>query len=50
LRLAVEAVADGLPIVLTGGDASRLRPLWPEARVDENLVFKGMAWMVIRSH
>jgi type III pantothenate kinase len=50
LRLAVEAVADGLPIVLTGGDAWRLRPLWPEARVDENLVFKGMAWMVTRSH
>ena len=40
--LYTEVVSHDLPIILTGGDASKLAKLFKEAKVDEELIFKGM--------
>lgn len=37
-----EVTSHNLPIVLTGGDALKLKQLFPNAVVDEMLIFKGM--------
>ena len=42
LAVTVERYASDRRIVLTGGDADRLAPLFPHATVDETLVFRGM--------
>ncbi len=39
-----------LPVILTGGDASRLQRLLPEAKVDEMLIFKGMQELIRREN
>ena len=40
--LSIEAVAEGLPVYLTGGDGKRLLPYLPDATYREDLVFEGM--------
>ena len=40
--LHTEVVSHNLPIILTGGDAQKLTRVFKEARVDEELLFKGM--------
>ena len=40
--LHTEVCSYDLPIILTGGDAHKLKTLFKEARVDEELLFKGM--------
>ena len=37
-----EIISHNLPILLTGGDAAKLQALFPNAKVDELLIFKGM--------
>ena len=37
-----EVLSHNLPIILTGGDAHKLATVFKEARVDEELLFKGM--------
>ena len=37
-----EVMRHDLPILLTGGNAAMLQPLFPDAKLDEMLVFKGM--------
>ncbi len=38
----IRSLADGLPIILTGGDADQMQHLMNEAVIDDTLVFKGM--------
>jgi type III pantothenate kinase len=37
-----EIKSKNLPIILTGGDASEFKKLFPEAKLDQELLFKGM--------
>jgi len=46
VKLLVESYAARLPVTITGGDAHIFAPLFPEARVDEMLVFRGMEKMI----
>lgn len=34
--------SESTPVILTGGDAEKLLPFFPDARIDHELVFKGM--------
>lgn len=43
-----EVMSHKLPIVLTGGDAKKLHALFPDATVDEYLIFKGMKKILIK--
>lgn len=45
-----EVMAFNLPIILTGGDAHRLKKLFKNAVVDELLLFKGMQRLIQRLH
>ena len=40
--LYLEVVSHNLPIILTGGDANKFKKIFPDATVDERLIFKGM--------
>ncbi len=46
VKRLVESYADQLPVTITGGDARFFAPLFPEAVVDELLVFRGMEKMI----
>ncbi len=46
VKRLVESYADKLPVTITGGDARFFAPLFPEATVDELLVFRGMEKMI----
>jgi type III pantothenate kinase len=37
-----EVVSHDMDIILTGGDAKEFSKIFPDAKVDENLIFKGM--------
>ncbi len=45
--LHVEVMKHNMPVVLTGGDASKFVKIFPDAVVDENLIFKGMKNIII---
>lgn len=38
----IRLLSDSMPVILTGGDAERLLPFIPHAKIDRELVFKGM--------
>ncbi|MEA1982942.1 MAG: type III pantothenate kinase [Campylobacterota bacterium] len=40
--LYAEVISHKLPIVLTGGDAGEFKKIFKDARVDEELIFRGM--------
>ncbi|WP_457595205.1 type III pantothenate kinase [Hydrogenimonas sp.] len=46
VKTLVERFAPGKPVIVTGGDAPLFAPLFPEARIDELLVFRGMEKML----
>ena len=46
VKRLVECYAAELPVTITGGDARFFAPLFPEAVVDELLVFRGMEKMI----
>ncbi len=37
-----EVISHNMNIILTGGDARELKKIFPQAEIDENLIFKGM--------
>ena len=39
---SIRALSDGLPVIITGGDADKLYSFIPHAKIDNELVFKGM--------
>ncbi|MFT7859799.1 MAG: type III pantothenate kinase [Sulfurimonas sp.] len=39
-----------LPIILTGGDASEFKKLFPDATIDQELIFKGMKQIIKKAH
>jgi len=43
-----EVLSYGLPIILTGGDASQLKRLFKEAKVDKLLLFESMKKLIIK--
>lgn len=45
-----EVVSYDIEIVLTGGDAENFLSLFPKARLDEKLIFKGMKQVVLHSY
>lgn len=45
-----EVVSYDIEIVLTGGDAENFLSLFPKARLDEKLIFKGMKLVVLHSY
>ncbi len=45
--LHVEVMKHNMPIILTGGDASKFAKIFPDAVIDENLIFKGMKKIII---
>lgn len=44
-----EIKSQNLPIILTGGDASEFKKLFPEAMLDQELIFKGMKKIIIKA-
>ncbi len=38
----IRSLSKSLPVILTGGDAEKLNPFIPNAKIDHDLVFKGM--------
>lgn len=38
----IRLLSESMPVILTGGDAERLLPFIPQAKIDQELVFKGM--------
>ena len=38
----IRLLSTSLPVILTGGDAEKLLPFIPNAKIDHDLVFKGM--------
>ncbi|WP_294965857.1 type III pantothenate kinase [Sulfurimonas sp.] len=44
-----EVVSHDMDIILTGGDAKEFSKIFPDAKVDENLIFKGMKKIISRS-
>ncbi len=39
---SIRLLSEPVPVILTGGDADKLLPFIPGAKIDRNLVFKGM--------
>ncbi len=39
---SIRLLSESIPVIITGGDAEKLLPLIPDAKVDHELVFKGM--------
>ncbi len=42
LVFSIRSLSESMPVILTGGDAEKLLPFIPDARIDQELVFKGM--------
>jgi len=38
----IRHISQGLPVIITGGDAEKLLPFIKNAKIDDNLIFKGM--------
>jgi len=45
--LHVEVTKHNMPVILTGGDATKFSKIFPDAVIDENLIFKGMKKIII---
>ena len=45
-----EIKSKNLPIILTGGDASEFKKLFPEAILDQELIFKGMKKIMTKAN
>ena len=39
---SIRSLSESMPVILTGGDAEKLLPFIPNAKIDQELVFKGM--------
>ncbi len=44
-----EVISHAKDIYLTGGDANKLNAIFPNARIDETLIFKGMRKIIDKS-
>ena len=41
-----EVISHDLPIILTGGDAQEFKKIFKDAKLDENLIFDGMKYII----
>ncbi len=47
--LHTEVVSHNMPIFLTGGDAKKFAKIFPQAKVDEMLIFSGMKKIILKA-